>query len=224
MKIDAAKFIADMIKVHGGECPKVWQDALAMQGLKVENEEIVRIRPGHKFKVGDTIRSKKHGNKYIETIKAVLNDAYLFTDEKVLSFEFEDKWELVDKGLTEFEQCLKSGTNIYVEQDRYMESWDAKVDAKELLAIINKEHEAELERAYKNQDDVVFQRGYEKGYEFGREEKIDNLISKEDIEHLVADYRDGLAPALHEAFKDLQTCCYEQGINDIMKFIKGKQS
>ena len=142
-----------------------------------------------KFKVGDTIRSKKYGNKYIKTIKEILNDAYLFTDEKVLSFEFEDKWELVEPSipeiveehwdeivedksnpnnlhqylygtLTEFEQCLKSGTNIYVEQGRHMEDWDAREDAKELLDIARKKILAEeIELAYKTRDEVMYNKG-----------------------------------------------------------------
>ncbi len=48
------------------------------------------------------------------------------------------EWSEEDK-LSEFEQCLKSTTNVYVEQGRHMEDWDAIEDAKELLEIVNKQ-------------------------------------------------------------------------------------
>lgn len=175
-KIDTSRFIADMIKVHGGECPKVWQDALAMQGLTVVNGEIVAIKPN-----------------------AVADGKPAIVDENGLHVLKQD-------ALTEFEQMLKSGTNIYVEQGRRMEDWDAKADAKDLLEIARiqddvsgiildreegennisylerclvpkmrtvwyeaakeirekeqKKYEAELELAYKNADDVQRRNGF----------------------------------------------------------------
>ena len=133
MKIDAAKFIADMIKVHGGECPKVWQDTLAMQGLKVENGEIVSIEPEQDCHLTG-IGSKEATGKLKEIIDKVKQDKQ----------NTDNLHQYLYGTLTEFEQCLKSGTNIYVEQGRHMEDWDAKQDAKELLSIFNKEHQAEL--------------------------------------------------------------------------------
>ena len=95
-----------------------------------------------RFKVGDTIRIyNKSGKSYLKTIKEVHSSWYIFTDGKRYNFGGQDRWELVSEtdfgknGLREFEQCLKSGTNIYVEQGRHMEDWDAKEDAKELLNI-----------------------------------------------------------------------------------------
>lgn len=53
--------------------------------------------------------------------------------------------------LTEFERTLKSGTNIYVEQGRRMEDWDAKADAKDLMEIARKELQREID-AEKKED------------------------------------------------------------------------
>ena len=63
----------------------------------------------------------------------VLKETLDNMDEKELA---ETKEKMTKDGeLTEFEKCLKSGTNIYVEQGRHMEDWDAREDAKELIAI-----------------------------------------------------------------------------------------
>ena len=47
--------------------------------------------------------------------------------------------------ISEFEQCLKSGTNTYVEQGRHMEDVDAKADAKDLLEIARKQIVQEID-------------------------------------------------------------------------------
>ena len=175
--------------------------ALKDQGLEYRNGELhyhsesdteeIRGNIGGispKFKVGDTIRNIKYGNKYIKHIVGILDDSYVLQEDEILTFNCQDKWELVqpestfekkkqtgdkiifsdslecqvnmsqlnriakkensqrmvsakakegvlEDKLTEFEQCLKSGTNIYVEQGRRMEDWDAREDAKELIAI-----------------------------------------------------------------------------------------
>ena len=210
MKIDAAKFIADMIKVHGGECPKVWQDTLAMQGLKVENGEIVSIEP--KFKVGDIVKHKLYGDDRFVIIGMKKDGLYVARfrgddgtgageSEKYLTLvERKEDYHLTGIGskeatgklkkmidkvkqdeqntdnlhqylygtLTEFEQCLKSGTNIYVEQGRHMEDWDAKSDAKELLEIARRTILAEaIELAYKTRDEMQYKDGFHDGYEEG---------------------------------------------------------
>ena len=69
--------------------------------------------------------------------------------EKVEPEVMKEVEENVDKGqkLTEFEQCLKSTTNVYVEQGRHMEDWDAREDAKELLEIAHKQILAERKQA-----------------------------------------------------------------------------
>lgn len=66
--------------------------------------------------------------------------------------------------LTDFEQCLKSGTNFYVEQGRHMEDWDAKQDAKELLEIARKTIlSEEIEQAYKTSDKIQYHNGMREG-------------------------------------------------------------
>lgn len=203
--------------------------AIENQGFMINNGgEIVPIEPEHKFNVGDTIRNKKYGDKYTYTIKEVLSDSYVTTDEKVLSFEFEDKWELVESeelhshsesnkslqnvGLTEFEQFLKSGTNIYVEQGRHMEDWDAKTDAKELLDIARKQFasvpitsadfEKELEACSLRYPEVSFakmSRIAKRFYELGRNSVLDE---EKELAYKTRDaiqYHDGYCNAIASA-------------------------
>lgn len=78
----------------------------------------------------------------------------------------------------------------------------------------NAEIEEDLELAYKNQDEVVYNRGYDQGREDERKEKI--IISDEDIEQLVGEYQYDGHPC------DLQVLAYRQGIERVVKFIKGE--
>ena len=89
--------------------------------------------------------------------------------------------------LTEFEQALKSGTNIYVEQDRHMEDWDAKEDAKELLELARKEIEV---------DGKWYHDAYRAGYEKAKEE-ISPLTAYD------VGYDTGKRDGKAEALKDL---------------------
>ena len=78
----------------------------------------------------------------------------------------------------------------------------------------NAEIEEDLELAYKNQDEVVYNRGYDQGREDERKEKI--IISDEDIEQLVGEYQYDGHPC------DFQVLAYRQGIERVVKFIKGE--
>ena len=78
----------------------------------------------------------------------------------------------------------------------------------------NAEIEEDLELAYKNQDEVVYNRGYDQGREDERKEKI--IISDEDIEQLVGEYQCNGHPC------DFQVLAYRQGIERVVKFIKGE--
>lgn len=78
----------------------------------------------------------------------------------------------------------------------------------------NAEIEEDLELAYKNQDEVVYNRGYDQGREDERKEKI--IISNEDIEQLVGEYQYDGHPC------DFQVLAYRQGIERVVKFIKGE--
>ena len=78
----------------------------------------------------------------------------------------------------------------------------------------NAEIEEDLELAYKNQDEVVYNRGYDQGREDERKEKI--IISDEDIEQLVGEYQYNGHPC------DFQVLAYRQGIERVVKFIKGE--
>lgn len=78
----------------------------------------------------------------------------------------------------------------------------------------NAEIEEDLELAYKNQDEVVYNRGYDQGREDERKEKI--IISDEDIEQLVGEYQYDGHPC------DFQVFAYRQGIERVVKFIKGE--
>jgi hypothetical protein len=78
----------------------------------------------------------------------------------------------------------------------------------------NAEIEEDLELAYKNQDEVVYNRGYDQGREDERKEKI--IISDEDIERLVCEYQYDGHPC------DFQVLAYRQGIERVVKFIKGE--
>ena len=78
----------------------------------------------------------------------------------------------------------------------------------------NAEIEEDLELAYKNQDEVVYNRGYDQGREDERKEKI--IISDEDIEQLVCEYQYDGHPC------DFQVLAYRQGIERVVKFITGE--
>lgn len=175
-------------------------------------------------KMWESILKQRQSSKFCDctlvtdnTIMKALKDQGLeYKDGEIVSIEQNvPETDFGKKGeLTEFEQCLKSGTNTYVEQGCRMEDWDAKQDAKDLLAIVNKEHEAELERAYKNQDAVVYKCGYEKGKEDARKQIVDDLISQEDIDEMVDNFR----PSADEPIGYV----YLRGIKDTLKFIKGE--
>ena len=77
----------------------------------------------------------------------------------------------------------------------------------------NAEIEEDLELAYKNQDEVVYNRGYDQGREDERKEKI--IISDEDIEQLVGEYQYDGHPC------DFQVLAYRQGIERVVKFSEG---
>lgn len=78
----------------------------------------------------------------------------------------------------------------------------------------NAEIEEDLELAYKNQDEVVYNRGYDQGREDERKEKI--IISDEDIEQLVGEYQYDGHPC------DFQVLAYRQGIERVVKFSEGE--
>jgi hypothetical protein len=60
----------------------------------------------------------------------------------------------------------------------------------------------------------VYNRGYDQGREDERKEKI--IISDEDIEQLVCEYQYDGHPC------DFQVLAYRQGIERVVKFIKGE--
>lgn len=73
--------------------------------------------------------------------------------------------------LTEFEEAVKLLSGGIADNSYY------KKKAEKLLILANKQHEAELEQAYKNADEVQYQRGYKQGYK-DAENKISEALCK----------------------------------------------
>ena len=171
-----------------------------------------------KFKVGDTIRSKKYGNKYIKTIKEILNDAYLFTDEKVLSFEFEDKWELVQAEST-FEKKKQTGDKII-----FSDSLECQVNMSQLERIANKGFEKELDACSKRFPEVSFakmSRIAKRFYDLGRNSVLDKekelAYKTQDEVQYQSGYRRAIEDSIEFFYKQLHDGSIECG--NIEEFI-----
>ena len=102
-------------RLFRNELTSVIKRALTDQGLRIKNGEIISINEMRQY-----------------ALEHPLVGVFDYPDKDVPETDFGK--------LNEFEQCLKSGTNIYLEQGRRMEDWDAREDAKELLAIARKEN------------------------------------------------------------------------------------
>jgi hypothetical protein len=109
----------------------------------------------------------------------------------------DDLFILVDDPLSEFEERL--GQIIIPTWDITKECQDCQGDvdsirqwSAELLDLARKalrpEFDEELEQAYKNQDDVVYRRGYEEGFQAGSaidEERLTDKIAEKIAEKVV---------------------------------------
>lgn len=163
----AIKCIGDSIK-----------HALKEQNLEYKDGEIVSNRWYKCIRSFETARTnfeEGESYRYCEEVRRNIKYFRLDTDTsdvpetlfgdmlKAAATKVKDSNTLKD-ALTEFEQCLKSGTNIYVEQGRRMEDRDAKEDAKELLEIARRTILAEeIELAYKTRDEIQYKHGYKEG-------------------------------------------------------------
>lgn len=204
-KIDIDKFVVALYKelesIEEGVVTVAIDNALEILGYMIVGDKIVRIEPEQDYHLTG-IGSKEATGKLKKMIDKVKQDEQ----------NTDNLHQYLYGTLTEFEQCLKSGTNIYVEQGRHMEDWDAKSDAKELLEIARRTIlEEEIELAYKTRDDMQFQKGYEAGYEYGRKQSW-NV----DVDEMVLEFKtDG---NIHPC--DFQIDAYKKGINDVIKLIK----
>ena len=202
----------------------------------------------HKFKVGDTIYNTKHGDKYVKTIKEIIEDAYILTDEKVLTFNCEADWELVStkedynisgigskeptgklKELIDTikhnveEEDAKTRTNLISELSnlatRGLIKKETYIKYSEWIKSVktNSEIEAELERAYKNADEVQYQRGYYDGISAQKESTTNELLSRVNIDEMV-DELDKNRWDRDTTIRDV----YRWGITDTIKAIKGE--
>lgn len=138
----------------------------------------------------------------------------------------EPKQESSDGDLSEFENRLGEILHptwdiMQGHEDCQWEIDGVKKYAKELLSIARKqlqpEIDAEIEKAYKNQDDVVYQRGYIAGMEAHRDDLTKEILSRIDVDEMVenlSSFRFGAEATI----KDI----YKNAIMDAIKTIKGE--
>ena len=87
------------------------------------------------------------------------------------------------------------------------------------FGITKAEFQEELERLYKYADEVQFTRGYDKGWEESRKALVDEEI---DVKAMREKYREKLKSFLKINARTDATIGYEQGIEDVIKAIKGE--
>lgn len=117
-----------------------------------------------------TILSKKikeKGYSWMQSTKELVSIKPLVEDDK----DKKDGAALVKLGGGQYSFMIPSNLfmELSVDQQRL---WKDEIEQAYLNGLNEEKqkHEEDLERAYKNQDDVVYQKGYDKGYEDARRE------------------------------------------------------
>ena len=196
----AIKCIGDSIK-----------HALNEQGLEYVNGEILSNRWFkciHSFETAHDRFEEGKSYRYCDTVRRNMKYFRLDTEENASEADSGD--------MTDIEICLYDwlSNDSCGQIDKDTMRSVCKKRAEELTAIFNKEHQSELERAYKNQDEVVYQKGYTEGFDNCRKISIDALIGEIDVDEMV----DYFTPAASESMLSI----YRQGINNTLKRIKGE--
>ena len=125
-KIDIDKFMLSLFSQHG-EMPKVWEKALADQGLKYESGELVSV-VSPEFEVGDVIKSVNGDT----TVITEVTDDFYSTDNGIMPVELQDGFEKIGEAANQIVKdrwyvCLEnSGTEFtkgiayYSPEDNYL--------------------------------------------------------------------------------------------------------
>lgn len=97
-KEDAIKFLQQLYP-NGGHC---WLDEQRIEAIGMAVKAL-QEEPKPKFNKGDKIQSvgKSTGHIYTFTIKEIQDDCYVLDDDKVLTFNMQDNWELVEEPVSE---------------------------------------------------------------------------------------------------------------------------
>lgn len=101
---------------------------------------------------------------------------------------------VVEEELTEFEEAVRRALLDWIDKWSSDENGFVRKEAAKLLDAARKalrtEFDEELEKAYRNQDDVVYRRGYDAGFEAGSaidEERLTDRIAEKIAEKIVKD-------------------------------------
>ena len=150
--------------------------------------------------------------KLTEVIKNELKEQGIeFVDpETRLTTEFERNYAYMRYG--------RSCVDDYLDEEHIK---TIKEEAKKILEFarleLQPEIDSELSRAYQNQDQIVYQRGMQKGREEGFAENFESLISKVDVEELVEEKKDSLDLDKHAYYA---FGAYRDGVEDVLKALK----